>query len=80
MVLDMMEPPFVTSKGMKELLIEHTTEAEQPREPGAKVWEAKVEWATESIDPEVRAVSYYMGRILVDRKYSSLLPGMAWVL
>lgn len=75
-----MELPFVTSKGMKELPLEHTTENELLGEPGAKAWEAKVEWATESVDPEVRASSYRVGHIYrtgVDRRCSSSLTGMA---
>jgi hypothetical protein len=62
-MLDPMELPFVESKGMKELPLEQTTEAELLGRPGAEAWEAKIELATESVDPEVRAASYRVGPI-----------------
>jgi len=62
-MLDPMEFPFVASKGMKELPLEETTEDELLGQPGAKGWEAKIEWATESVDLEVRASSYRVNRI-----------------
>ena len=58
LMLDPMELPFVGSKGMKDLPLEQATEDELLGQPGAKAWETKVEWATESVDPEVRAASY----------------------
>jgi hypothetical protein len=82
-VLDPMELPFVASKGMKELPLEETSEDELLGQPGAKAWETKIEWATESVDPEVRAASYRVGRIYptrFNRKCLSLLTGMAWFL
>jgi hypothetical protein len=63
LVLDPMELPFVASNGMKELPLEQTTEAELLGQSSAKAWEAKVEWATESVDLGVRAASYRVGRV-----------------
>jgi superfamily II DNA/RNA helicase len=83
LVLDPMELPFITSKGMKELPLEETSEDELLEQPGAKSWEAKIEMATESVDAEVRAASYRVGRMYPTRfngKCLSLLTGMAWFL
>ena len=84
LVLDPMELPFVTSKGMKELPLEETSEDDLLGQPGAKAWEAKIEWATESVDPEVRASSYRVGRFYPTksstRKRLCLPTGMAWFL
>lgn len=63
LVLDPMELPIVESKGMKELPLEETSEDDLLGQPGAKAWETKIEWATESVDPEVRASSYRVGSI-----------------
>jgi hypothetical protein len=82
-VLDPMELPFITSKEMKELPLEETSEDELLGQPGAKAWETKIEWATESVDPEVRAASYRVGHsypTTLDRKCLPLLTGMAWFL
>lgn len=57
LVLDPMELPFVASKGMKELPLEETSEDDLLGQHGAKAWETKIELATESVDPEVRASS-----------------------
>ena len=65
LILDPMELPFVASKGMKELPLVETTENELLGPPGANGWEAKIEWATERVDPEARAASYRVGRITV---------------
>ena len=78
-----MELPFIASKGMKELPLEETSEDDLLGQPGAKAWETKIEWATEGVDPEVRAASYRVGRVYhtrCDGKYLSGLTGMVWFL
>ena len=78
-----MEFPFVASKGMKELPLEEITEEELLGQSGVKEWEANIERATESVDPEVRAASYRVGRIYPTRfdvGFLHFLTGMAWVL
>lgn len=78
-----MELPFIASKGMKELPLEETSEDDLLGQPGAKAWGAKIEWATKSVDPEVRAASYRVGRIhhtRCDGEYLSRPTGMAWFL
>lgn len=83
LVLDPMELPFVTSKGMKELPLEEISEDKLLGQSGAKTWETKIEWATESVAPDVRAASYRVGRIYpskFSRQCLSLLIGMAWFL
>jgi len=78
-----MELPFIASKGMKGLPLEVISEDELLGQPGGKAWETKIEWATESVEPEVRAASYRVSYIYptrVNGKCLSLLTGMAWFL
>lgn len=63
LVLDPMELPFIASKGMKELPLQEISEDELLGQPGANAWETKIEQATESVDPDVRAGSYRVSRI-----------------
>ena len=63
LILDPIEVPFVASKGMKELPLGETTENELLGQPGATGWGSKIESATESVDLDVRAGSYRVGRI-----------------
>lgn len=48
---------------MKELPLGETTENELLGQPGATGWRSKIESATESVDLDVRAGSYRVGRI-----------------